>query len=129
MHAIGLGFLALAACDKKESAPQAEPAASTSATATATIATATATSATTTATATATVTATPTAIASAKSTASAAATLKASSAHLSGKNFALDVASPGCRADTPCAMTIKLAATGEYHINDQYPYKLVPAAG
>jgi hypothetical protein len=61
---------------------------------------------------------------------SAAAASKPAPSHVAAKNFALDVAaSPGCRADAPCAMTIRLAATGDYHINKDYPYKLVPASG
>lgn len=45
-----------------------------------------------------------------------------------GKNFALDVSSPGCRVDTDCAVTIRLSPTGEYHVNKEYPYKFVAQA-
>ena len=57
--------------------------------------------------------------------------LKPASTRLSGKNFTLDAASPGCRVDTPCTMTLRLAASGEYHVNKEYPYKFTatPAPG
>lgn len=92
-------------------------------------------------TATATASAIATASASASAAASAApprtkdaaapAKLEASAAHVEGKNFTLDVASPGCRAGEPCAMTIKLVAAADYHVNKEYPYKFVasPSAG
>jgi hypothetical protein len=54
--------------------------------------------------------------------------LKPAASHLSGKNFVLDAASPGCRVDTPCTMTLRLAAAGEYHVNKEYPYKFIAAA-
>ena len=54
--------------------------------------------------------------------------LKPASTRLSGKNFTLDVASPGCRVELPCTMTLRLAASGEYHVNKEYPYKFVAAA-
>jgi hypothetical protein len=41
-----------------------------------------------------------------------------------GSNFFVDVVSPAdCAAGANCAMTLNLVATGEYHINDDYPYK------
>jgi hypothetical protein len=49
--------------------------------------------------------------------------LKPASTRMSGKNFTLDAASPGCRVDVPCAVTLRLAASGEYHVNKEYPYK------
>jgi hypothetical protein len=123
VHVIGLVFLGLAACNKPETKPEPiptfqivgtpqpapEPSAAPSASATAS----------------ATASAKPTASAKTAAAASGApaVALKAASTHVGGKNFALDVASPGCRADTPCAMTIRLAATGDYHINKEYPYK------
>jgi hypothetical protein len=57
--------------------------------------------------------------------------LKPASTRVSGKNFVLDAASPGCRVDTPCTMTLHLAASGEYHVNKEYPYKFTaePAPG
>ena len=54
--------------------------------------------------------------------------LKPAASHLTGKNFVLDAASPGCRVDTPCTMTLRLAAAGEYHVNKEYPYKFIAAA-
>lgn len=63
--------------------------------------------------------------------ASSSAALKPVSKHVAGNNFALDVASPGCKAGEECAMTIKLAASGSYHVNKEYPYKFIatPASG
>ena len=57
--------------------------------------------------------------------------LKGASTHLSGKNFTLDVSSPGCRVDTPCAVSLRVAAVGDFHVNKEYPYKFTatPAAG
>jgi hypothetical protein len=75
-------------------------------------------------TATATATATT---AAASAAAPAPVALKAAASHLAGKNFVLDAASPGCRVDTPCTMTVRLAAVGEYHVNKEYPYKFVAA--
>jgi len=41
-----------------------------------------------------------------------------------GSNFFLDVApATDCAAGAPCSLTIKLVATGEFHINEDYPYK------
>jgi hypothetical protein len=59
------------------------------------------------------------------------ALLKPASKHVNGKNFALDLASPGCKAGEYCAMTIKLSAAGAYHVNKEYPYKFIatPAPG
>lgn len=65
--------------------------------------------------------------ASASAKAVAEPPLKPASARLSGKNFSLDVASPGCRVDAPCTMTLRLVASGEFHINKEYPYKFVAA--
>lgn len=55
-------------------------------------------------------------------------TTKPASTRITGKNFTLDAASPGCRVDTPCTMTLRLAASGEYHVNKEYPYKFTAAA-
>lgn len=60
--------------------------------------------------------------------AAAAPALKPASKQFSGKNFNLDVTSPGCKVDTDCAMTIKLVAAGDYHVNKEYPYKFVATA-
>jgi hypothetical protein len=41
-----------------------------------------------------------------------------------GNNFAIDVAQVGtCTPGETCTVAIKLVATGDYHINDEYPYK------
>jgi hypothetical protein len=44
---------------------------------------------------------------------------------VTGKNYALDLASPGCKASEECAMTIKISVAGEYHVNKEYPYKFI----
>jgi hypothetical protein len=67
-------------------------------------------------------------IASAKAVEAPATPLKPASTRVAGKNFTLDAASPGCRVDVPCAMTLRLAASGEYHVNKEYPYKFLAAA-
>ncbi|MDB4935841.1 MAG: hypothetical protein JWP87_2813 [Labilithrix sp.] len=60
--------------------------------------------------------------------ASAAPALEPASTRVAGKNFTLDVSSPGCRVDTPCTLTLRLAATGDYHVNKEYPYKFTATA-
>jgi len=41
-----------------------------------------------------------------------------------GSNFFLDATPTGdCAAGATCSLTIKLVATGEFHINEDYPYK------
>jgi len=57
--------------------------------------------------------------------ASSPSALKPASKHIDGSNFALALASPGCKAGIECAMTIKLVATADYHVNKEYPYKFV----
>ncbi len=65
-------------------------------------------------------------LAAAKGSSTAKTDAKPVGMHLSGSNFAVDVSAPGdCKANAPCAMTIKLAALGAYHINNEYPYKWV----
>jgi hypothetical protein len=61
-------------------------------------------------------------------TASAAVALKPAAKHVAGKNYALDLATPGCKADTECAVTIKLATAGDWHVNKEYPYKFIATA-
>lgn len=56
------------------------------------------------------------------------AALTPTSKHVDGKNFALDLASPGCRAASECVMTITLHAVGDYHVNKEYPYKFIANA-
>jgi hypothetical protein len=42
-----------------------------------------------------------------------------------GSNFFLDAAPVGdCVVGATCAVAVKLVATGEFHINDEYPYKI-----
>jgi hypothetical protein len=45
-----------------------------------------------------------------------------------GKNYALELAAQSCKAGSECAMTIKLVAVGEYHVNKEYPYKFAATA-
>jgi hypothetical protein len=41
-----------------------------------------------------------------------------------GSNFFVDGAQGGdCAAGATCTVALKLVATGDYHINDEYPYK------
>jgi hypothetical protein len=41
-----------------------------------------------------------------------------------GNDFFIDVASPAsCPVGAPCSVTLKLVATGDFHINEDYPYK------
>jgi len=41
-----------------------------------------------------------------------------------GSNFFVDSAGPAdCAVGATCAVTLKLTATGEFHINQDYPYK------
>ena len=54
--------------------------------------------------------------------------LKPASAHIGGKNFALDVASPGCKSGDDCTMTIRLSPDGAFHVNKEYPYKFLASA-
>lgn len=63
--------------------------------------------------------------ASASATASAAVALKPAAKRVEGKNYALDLATPGCKADAECAVTIKLVTAGDWHVNKEYPYKFV----
>jgi hypothetical protein len=38
-------------------------------------------------------------------------------------NFFVDAVPASCVAGAPCALTLKLVATGDFHINDEYPYR------
>jgi len=39
-------------------------------------------------------------------------------------NFYVDaVPADGCAAGSPCTLAVKLVATGDFHINDEYPYR------
>ncbi len=48
-------------------------------------------------------------------------------AHLDGNNFKLDTESGECKVGQDCVAKVKLTATGAYHINKEYPYKLTMA--
>ena len=84
------------------------------------------------ATATAAPSASPAPSALVATTGSAAAknlpALKPASTRMSGKNFTLDATSPGCRVDVPCTLVLRLAASGDYHVNKEYPYKFTATA-
>jgi hypothetical protein len=41
----------------------------------------------------------------------------------SDDNFFIDAAADACSAASVCVVRLKLTATGDYHINDEYPYK------
>ncbi|MBX3212843.1 MAG: hypothetical protein KF850_12465 [Labilithrix sp.] len=130
-----VGLLSMAACDKgggapgesatpKDPAPSA-PSASPAASAPAAASTASAASAPPSASAPAV------ADAGKSRDAGATAKLEPASKRVTGDNFALDLASPGCKVAAECAMTIKLVASGDYHVNAEYPYKFTatPAPG
>ena len=51
--------------------------------------------------------------------------LQPASTKVSGNHFTIDVASAGCVVGSACTITVRLEATGGYHINKEYPYKLV----
>jgi hypothetical protein len=39
-------------------------------------------------------------------------------------NFFIDAVVPGgCAAQATCSVALKLVATGDYHVNDEYPYR------
>jgi hypothetical protein len=43
-----------------------------------------------------------------------------------GSNFFVDaVPATDCSAGAACNLTVKLVATGQFHINEEYPYKLI----
>jgi hypothetical protein len=44
--------------------------------------------------------------------------------HVDGKNFKLDVTAEPCKAKAECKLSVLLEATGDFHINKEYPYKL-----
>jgi len=98
--------------------PSPTPSTSASATAAATV---TVTAAAT-VTASATVTVTATATASATAPGPAPATV---GSHVDGNHFTVDVAAPpACAHDAECTFTAKVTAQGEFHVNQEYPYKL-----
>jgi hypothetical protein len=38
-------------------------------------------------------------------------------------DFFVDAVPATCTAGSPCNVTLKLVATGDFHVNDEYPYK------
>jgi hypothetical protein len=38
-------------------------------------------------------------------------------------NYFIDAAPVSCTAGAPCSVTLKLVATGDFHVNDEYPYR------
>ena len=38
-------------------------------------------------------------------------------------NFFVDAPPAACSAGAPCAVALKLVATGDFHVNDEYPYR------
>ena len=69
---------------------------------------------------------------SAAATSSKTKATVAAGPHVDGNHFTIDAAPAGdCAAGASCAVAVKLAAQGEFHINQQYPYKFtaVQAAG
>ncbi len=49
------------------------------------------------------------------------------SAHVDGKNFKIDTEVGECKVGAECTAKVKLAAQGGYHINKEYPYKILMA--
>jgi hypothetical protein len=47
--------------------------------------------------------------------------------HVDGNHYTIDAAAGDCSAGANCSITVKLAAQGEFHINQQYPYKFTAA--
>ncbi len=43
------------------------------------------------------------------------------------KNYTLDVKAGECKASGECSVTLKLLTGGEFHVNEEYPYKFVAA--
>lgn len=59
-----------------------------------------------------------------KAVASAAAPVGECGHAVCADNFFIDASStPGCAPGAPCAVTVRLVATGAFHINDEYPYR------
>lgn len=50
--------------------------------------------------------------------------LQPAATKITGSHFTLDVASPGCVSGSACVVTVRLEASGGFHINKDYPYKL-----
>ena len=135
LHSFGIALLLLAACTKTD--PKADPTAPAPSASEASFQiTGTPPSASAKPAVTTVASATTTAVASAERAAAVKkdagtptkdmpATTPAST-RLTGKNFTLDVATPGCRVNEACQVTLSLAALESFHVNKDYPYKFVP---
>jgi hypothetical protein len=51
----------------------------------------------------------------------------AAGARVDGDNYSLEMTAPPCTAGAECTATVRLTARGEYHINENYPYKFKAA--
>jgi hypothetical protein len=133
MKRVLIGVLFLGACEKPAT-PTVDPApkASASASASANASTSTSASAVASAMPSSMSTSTSTSVvASAVPSASASASAKAvasaarpTSARVEGNHFAIDLVAPVCEVGKPCAMSVRLQAQGDYHMNKEYPYKV-----
>jgi hypothetical protein len=48
--------------------------------------------------------------------------------HVDGSHYTIDAATVSdCQVGANCAISVKLAVSGEYHVNQQYPYKFTAA--
>jgi hypothetical protein len=63
------------------------------------------------------------AAATAPSTKSGSVVGMAAGPHIDGNHFTIDAIAGDCAAGGSCAVTVKLVAQADYHINQQYPYK------
>jgi len=76
-----------------------------------------------------TATGTPTSIATATATSTTAAITPSAPAkpvfaHFAGPAFTVDASNPGtCKVGGDCAVSLRFQTTGEYHVNDDYPYR------
>jgi|HubBroStandDraft_1064217.scaffolds.fasta_scaffold604406_2 hypothetical protein len=65
---------------------------------------------------------------SAAATSSKSKVAVAAGPHVDGNHYIIDAVPAGdCAAGANCAVTVKLAAQGDYHVNQQYPYKFTAA--
>jgi hypothetical protein len=66
-------------------------------------------------------------------TASGAASTRGPGGGVAGKTFSVTTATDACHANGECTGTLRLAVTGGYHVNKEYPYKVtfapVPGVG
>jgi hypothetical protein len=47
---------------------------------------------------------------------------------IDGQNFSLDLSSSGCKAGADCTLAVKLTTAADFHVNKEYPYKLIASA-